>query len=208
MASRDRETQAKGGPMIVFLNLWLASKKTGANLGYQATGFRLRLKRAMNHQAQANTPNADPDILRAQLKHVMDYDNNTNDVIWALFGIFFAVNSVLLVALFQSGDFPKPPAGTIISLAGALMSLVGALFHRRVLAHKERFEALIRRIEEDLNIPVEYRTSRKTNKEDWQKYMEGKGPGARPLLSASTWGSFAMWLAALLTFLCMWYHRG
>jgi len=159
----------------------------------------------MNHQAK--TPNADQNTLQAQLQHVIEYDNNTNDVIWSLFGIFFAVNSVLLVALFQSGDFPKPPAGTIISLAGALMSLVWALFHRRVLAHKERFEALIKRIEEDLNIPVKYRTSRKTNPEDWQKYMEGKGPGARPLLLFSTWGSFALWLAALLTFLCMWCHR-
>jgi hypothetical protein len=88
------------------------------------------------------------------------------------------------------------------------MSLVWALFHRGVLAHKERFEALIKRIEEDLNIPVTYRSSPKTNAEDWQKYMEGKGPGARTLLAVSTWGSFAMWLAALSTFLCMWYHRG
>jgi hypothetical protein len=136
----------------------------------------------------------------------MDYDNNTNDVVWTLFGIFFAVNSVLLVALFQSGKFPEAPAGSVISSAGALIALVWALFERRVLAHKERFEALIRRIEERLEIPIEYCTSRKTNREDWQKYMEGKGPGARPLLSISAWGSFVLWLVALLIFLCRWYH--
>ena len=158
----------------------------------------------MNHQTNAAHP--DRETLRDQLQHVMDYDNNTNDVIWTLFGIFFGVNSVLLVALFQSGDIPKPPVGTTISFAGALVALVWGLFHRRVLAHKERFEALIRRIEQDLQIPVEYCTSRRTNAEDWQKYMEGKGPGARPLLFASIWGTLLLWVAALLIFLCRWYH--
>ncbi|PYX05111.1 MAG: hypothetical protein DMG88_22550 [Acidobacteria bacterium] len=155
---------------------------------------------------QVNTPDSNKDTLRAQLQHFIDYDNNVNDVIWNLFGIFFAVNSVLLVALFQSGKFPTPPVGFVISLAGALMSLVWALFHRRVLAHKERFEALIKGIEEDLEIPVKYRTSRKVN-EYGEMFLAGKGPGARPLLLVSTWGSFAIWLAALVSFLCWWCHQ-
>lgn len=158
----------------------------------------------MNLQSNAST--AGSDVLWAQLQHVIDYDNNTNDVIWTLFGIFFTANSVLLVALFQSGDFPRPLAGTIISLAGALMSLVWTLFHRRVLAHKERFEALTKRIEAELNIPPKYCTTRGTNIEDWEKYMGGKGPGARPLLLASSLGSFALWALGFLMFLCLWYR--
>ena len=59
----------------------------------------------MNHQAK--TPNADQNTLQAQLQHVIEYDNNTNDVIWSLFGIFFAVNSVLLVGFSSRAIFPN-----------------------------------------------------------------------------------------------------
>src|SRR3990170_1557415 len=104
-------------------------------------------------------PDADKEELRFRLELAISYRNHEDQIIWTAFGIFFATNAVLLVALFQTGDFPNAPVGTLISLAGAFMSVAWALIQRRALGHLERYEALAERIERKLNLPSCYAIS-------------------------------------------------
>lgn len=78
-----------------------------------------------------------------------------DQVMWAAFSAFCGTNAVLLVALFVTGDIPKPVPGLVISLAGLLVSIVWCRVQMRCLAIIGRCETLCGRVEgpDYLNLP-------------------------------------------------------
>jgi hypothetical protein len=71
-----------------------------------------------------------------------------DQIVWTVFGVFWAANAVLLVAFFQSGDLPKRPVGLIVSRVGFALSPVWLLIHRRAQAWHDYCVAVMRELEE------------------------------------------------------------
>jgi hypothetical protein len=81
---------------------------------------------AEQHPTQSRgAPN--PDGLWSQLGNAVALAAKQDQIVWAVFGVFWAANAVLLVALFTTGDLPKRSVGLVVSIVGscALSSLDG-----------------------------------------------------------------------------------
>ncbi len=77
-----------------------------------------------------------------------------DQIVWAIFGAFWAANAVLLVALFTSGDLPKRPVGLIVSITGLALSLVWLAIEHRAVAWLKYYEAIMRELEQNhLHVP-------------------------------------------------------
>lgn len=115
-----------------------------------------------------------------------------DQIVWAVFGVFWAANAVLLVALITSGDLPKWPVGLIVSFVGIAFSLVWLPIERRALAWLEYYEAILTKLEKKyLHVPLCVA---------FTGYPETVGGmsvrpimRACPYVSAVLWGCFALW---------------
>lgn len=77
--------------------------------------------------------------------------SSQDQVLWNTFGIFTATNTLLLIALFQTGHLPLDSmVGLVVSGFGIVMSLAGILVQFRALGHIQRHEQLIKRLDEQL----------------------------------------------------------
>jgi len=140
-----------------------------------------------------------------QLANAIDLRNAQDQVLWSIFGTFWAANAILLVALFPSGRFPKVPAvGIIISLVGMIMSLIWYGMQRRALGHLNRHEELITEIETRLGIDQKLATSARINDESYARNLGG-GIAARWLMKISSIIVAGFWAIMLGFFLCLGY---
>jgi hypothetical protein len=89
-----------------------------------------------------------------QLGNAVTLVAKQDQIVWAVFGVFWAANAVLLVALFTSGDLPKRPVGLIVSIVGIALSLVWLAIEHRAVAWLEFYEAIVRELEQKhLHVP-------------------------------------------------------
>lgn len=138
------------------------------------------------------------DDLWQQLNHAISLRSAEDQVIWTIFGVFWAANALLLVALFQNGKIPMPSIGMVISGVGALLSFVWYQIQRRALGYLYMFEGIVERLERKLEIPAEFATSGKINQEDYKKLI--KGIRTRWLMTTCSLVAAILWALAFLFF--------
>lgn len=141
----------------------------------------------------------DRDDLWRQLNNAIHLRSAQDQVLWSIFGVFWAANAILLVALFQNGQIPASAIGIVISVVGALLSLVWHQIQGRALGNVFKHEALIERLELRLEIPENLATSGNINKEDYNRFL-GRGIRARQLMPICSIIAAIVWALAFLFF--------
>jgi hypothetical protein len=128
--------------------------------------------------------------------------SSQDQVIWSIFGTFWAANAVLLVALFATGSPPTSfTVGRVVTGAGFVLSLAWHLIQGRALGHLLRFENLVEKLEERLHIAPELSISGHRNEVDYKNYVSGLP--ARVVMKFCSAGATILWfLAALFYSLC------
>jgi hypothetical protein len=104
-------------------------------------------------------------------------------VLWTVYGLFSASNSLFLVALFQTGHFPDASVGVVVSAVGVTLSVVWILIQYRAIAHIENYERIINSVDSEL-LKVTVRT-----------------PSARNVMRLSVGFFIFVWSVAFLYFL-------
>jgi hypothetical protein len=139
--------------------------------------------------------------LWGQLANAINMRSAQDQVLWSIFGTFWAANAILLVALFTTGTMPTSPVvGIVVSIVGAVLSSAWYAMQARALGHLMRYEELIKRIENKLNFDPEYAISAEINRQAYDQYL-GKGPRARKLMKACSIIGAASWVVACGFFL-------
>lgn len=98
-----------------------------------------------------------------QLGNAVSRSAAEDQIVWTIFGVFAATNSVLMVALFTTGDLPKPTVGIVVCAAGAILCWIWFLIQCRAIRWLEYYEKLIRQLEETLDLPDEIAISARLN---------------------------------------------
>jgi len=134
--------------------------------------------------------------LSSQLTNAINLRSSQDQVLWSIFGTFWAANAILIVALFPNGDLPpNPNVGIVIESVGFFMCLIWYSIQNRALGHIKRHEALIAKLESRLNIDPAYAVSPKLNTELYKKFLNGCN--ARTVMSLSSVVGVIFWLVAL-----------
>jgi hypothetical protein len=141
-----------------------------------------------------------------QLGNAIQLRSAQDTVLWSIFGVFWAANAILLVALFPKGGLPAYPIGAIISVVGFLLGIVWYKIQGRALGHVTRYERLMKRLEEELGFDSEeqrkYAISAEINKEDYRDCLD-KGVSARVLMPKCAKGACLFWALAFISFLTL-----
>ncbi|HUY12786.1 MAG TPA: hypothetical protein VMX16_04030 [Terriglobia bacterium] len=138
-----------------------------------------------------------------QIQNAIALRSSQDQVLWSIFGTFWAANAILLVALFTTGDLPKNRwVGIVISAVGLAIALVWRAIQKRALGHIARLEELIRKIEEDLRVEPRLAVSAEINREDYQRYVGKSIFSARTVMPLCSAGSAFLWIVAMLFFTC------
>lgn len=143
------------------------------------------------------------DELLQQLGNAIHLRSAQDQVLWSIFGVFWAANAILLVALFPQGHFPTYPIGFIISVVGMLFSLVWYKIQGRALGHIDRHENLMEILEKklvELDMPQEYAVSAKINKDNKCSF---KSIPARKLMPICSQVVAILWAIGALIFLIL-----
>jgi hypothetical protein len=142
-----------------------------------------------------------PGDLWNQLGHAVSMAAKEDQIVWAIFGVFWAANAVLLVALFTTGALPSPPVGIVVSASGAALSWVWFLIQRRAIGWLSYYERIIRELEEKLLVPHAVALSPGLNEATFNETV-GRGVRVRPLMTGSGFVVAVLWIAALACFVC------
>ena len=134
-----------------------------------------------------------------QLGNVVTMAAKEDQIIWAIFAVFWAANAVLLVALFTTGAIPKDNVVMIISFVGLVLSLIWFFIQRRAIKWLIYYENIINRIEDELKIPDHISISTYKNKELYDRIV-GKGVRVRKLMIRSGVVSTSIWLIIFVVF--------
>lgn len=135
----------------------------------------------------------------SQLANAIGLRSSQDQVLWSIFGAFWAANAILLVALFTTGKLPDTNVGLVVSIAGVLMSLVWDTIQRRALGHVKRHEALMHKLEDTLEIHPDFAVSTEKNEPAYKKYV-GVGMRARQVMLACSLVGGALWFLAAFYF--------
>lgn len=166
----------------------------------------------MSDQAPASQPNQDtpkyeevspPKVdFGQQLSAAVSMAAKEDQIAWAIFGVFWAANAVLLVALFTTGGPPGNLVGIVVSATGAVVSWVWFLIQRRTLAWLAYYEEIIWRLEKDhLGVPEDVALSAWINKTTFRKCV-GEGVRVRPLMLISGAVGALLWTVGVILFVC------
>jgi hypothetical protein len=137
-----------------------------------------------------------------QLGRAADLRSAEDQVLWTVFGAFWAANTVLLVALFATGKLPdRAYVGIIVSIVGVALCFAWHVVQNRTIGHLERFEKLMERLEKDLKIPSSYALSAKINTTDYNTYVAPRGPSARTVMRTCSALTGILWLLSFVLLL-------
>jgi hypothetical protein len=138
--------------------------------------------------------------LKDQLRNAVALAAKQDQIAWTVFGIFWAANAVLLVALFTSGDVPKPIVGVVVSLVGVVLSFIWSLIQRRALNWLTFYETVVQRLEERLPIPPDVALSGRRNDTLFCKVIGASGTRTRVLMNRSGIAATLAWIVPLSWF--------
>jgi hypothetical protein len=132
-----------------------------------------------------------------QLSNAVALGAKQDQIVWTVFGAFFAANGVLLVALVTTGSFTDGPTGLMV---GAVLSFIWWLIQRRAIWYLERYESVMCRLEKRLlNDDREIALSRGLNTTGFED--PPKGPSVRWLMKALS----ALFLIAWLVLVAIYF---
>jgi hypothetical protein len=138
-----------------------------------------------------------------QLQNAVAFVAKEDQIIWTIFGIFWAANALLLAALFVQGKVPDRTVGIVISAAGAVLSLIWAVIQSRALRFLHFYEKVQEALEAQL-LTDGYRVytlSRGLNQETFDKSRGTRVP-ARIIMRGSSVGCAVAWVLSTVGFLC------
>ena len=137
----------------------------------------------------------------SQLANAIAMRSSEDQVLWSIFGTFWAANAILLVALFTTGKPPEDAnVGLVVSVVGVLISFVWNTIQKRALGHLKKHEALICRMEKELDFERRFSISTEINTTDYETFLD-KGIRARQIMPACSAAGIALWLLAVFYFL-------
>ncbi len=129
-----------------------------------------------------------------QLGNAVTLVAKQDQIVWAAFGVFWAANAVLLVALFTSGDLPKQTVGLIVSVVGIALSLVWLAIEHQAVAWLKFYGTIVWELEQqDLHVPSPVAFTGHPERV--------KGMRVRPLMLACPIVSAVLWAGAVWWFL-------
>ncbi len=155
------------------------------------------------------TSSFDPNTADTQKYDASDQFTNTvaliakqDQIVWMIFGIFWAANAVLLVALFTTGKLPDRAVGIIVSAVGTILSLVWALVQYRAVSYLKFYEAILYQIEKEyLSVPKDIALSGYLN-ENLYGAKVGRGIRVRGIMIGSCIASTIGWSVSVAAFVC------
>jgi ADP-ribose pyrophosphatase YjhB (NUDIX family) len=155
--------------------------------------------KAINDWKQRSAKNRP--LLENQLNNVVAARSSQDQILWSIIGVFGAINAILLVALFPSGDLPENPLiGIIVCLIGLVVSILWKFMQRRALFHIYYLEDLESLIEQNLDIENRFSISPRLNQTLAFKYLSKK-PKARTVMQIFGLGMIILWSLGLIGFL-------
>jgi hypothetical protein len=140
--------------------------------------------------------------LLPQLSNAISLRSGQDQVLWSIFGAFWATNAILLIALFtpasiEAGDL----VGVVIPITGIFVSFVWATIQNRALGHLDRYERLILRLEQELKFTPAHAVSAGLNSQEYNKSGLNDGLHARQLMSLCSRIAEIFWFLVLFYFL-------
>ena len=97
----------------------------------------------------------DVEALREQLSNAIAMSAKQDQIVWAVFGVFWAAGAVLLVALFTTGNAPSRSVGLVVSIAGTVLSFIWAIIQYRALGYLHFYDSVVQEIESRLHLPAD-----------------------------------------------------
>ena len=124
------------------------------------------------------------------LSHLSDKRSSQDQVLWSIFGAFWATNALLLVALFNNGSWP-PDARIlrIVGSVGMVTAVAWTVIQYKALGFMKAVEEAMKSIQAKY-VPPDLSTG-------WPSAPPPKHL-ARIVMYVASIGSFLAWLAALL----------
>ena len=145
-------------------------------------------------------PEIPPDY-SGQLSNAVALASTTNQIVWTVFGIFWAANAVLLVALFTTGDLPRRTPGLVVAAVGLALSAVWFLIQLRAILYLGFYEGVIRELESKyLKIPAAVALSRELS-DQFLKSVGSRFWSMRAIMLLCAVASCLAWLWAFAWFL-------
>ncbi len=160
------------------------------------------MENIVSKKSQQATPSKKiPEVSQAELWNQLGYAvtmaAKEDQIIWTIFGVFWAANAVLLVALFTTGELPREQIGVVVSATGVILSFVWFFIQQRAIRWLKYYERIILRLEEKyLKIPPDVALSADINKTDFLEIV-GRGLSVRSLMVWSGAIITLLWIAAL-----------
>jgi len=166
-------------------------------------------KQAKKIGVQTETTKISNNELWNQLGYAVTMASKEDQIVWAIFGVFWAANAVLVVGLFTTGKMPSEIVGVVISTIGFVLSCVWFFIQQRAIRWLKYYEKIIYRIEEyeELKIPPDIALSPRVNEKTFMEEV-GHGFSVRSIMVRSgpiiaiVWIATLVWFARLLWFTC------
>lgn len=138
--------------------------------------------------------------LWSQLSNSANLRSSQDQVLWTIFGAFWATNAILLVALFTTGDLPTNHwVGVVVAAIGVALSLVWHQIQNRALHHIVRHETTMYAIESQLRVSPRFAVSARLSEATASRDSQPK-PRARSLMPLCSAAGAICWVLALVAF--------
>lgn len=153
----------------------------------------------MEEKIENKEPNQE--LNRLELLNLLQNHSNLrtgqDQVLWSIFGSFWATNSLLLVSFFAAGSqWNKFVVGLVISVVGTMISWIWAFIQKRAIKRIIIYENAIKSIEKSLKLPFDICSFYNEN----ETKVTTKKLSARKVMIAFSNIMFILWLIALISF--------
>ena len=131
-----------------------------------------------------------------QLKNAVALCVSEDRIVWTVFGVFFASQGVLIGNFFRNGGFIQSAvSGLFLSCFGFGVSWVWWIIQKRAIGHLNRFDELVKKLEDELKVPPHLSISPSKNIEGYTRHV-GNGLRVRFLMSAVCYAFIISWALA------------
>jgi len=183
---------------------WVRSRLAGFHIEIDGelldTSVPVRLDQALTGKAVILSNPLSTDDLWRQLQNAISLRSTQDQILWQIFGVFWASNAVLLVALVATGHLPGDPVvGLIVAGAGTALCVAWNLIQRRALGHLGRDEKLMAKYERALHVDPAFAVSWDVNREAYDTYVSN-GPRARHVMNGTGLFALAFWVILAIYF--------
>ncbi|MEO8681075.1 MAG: hypothetical protein ABI665_18640 [Vicinamibacterales bacterium] len=132
--------------------------------------------------------------LQNQLTHAIALQCSSNQILWTVFGIFWAANAALLVALFATGAWPTPTIVLIVASVGGALSMVWFYIQDRAIKYLRFYDAVVHQLERtNQGLPIAVSLSKDAKSDLFQQHV-GNGLSVRPVMQVSAAIAAVLWL--------------